>query len=60
MGSRTYLPTLARILHRVCIYIVQYRNVMVDHLPDGGAAALDAIVVACEAFMALYTPDEGG
>lgn len=56
MARKTYVPTLVWLLHRVCVYIARYRSVIVEYLPEGGSAALDAVLLACEAFMALV-PD---
>lgn len=57
MASKSYLPTLVFILRRACKYISKYRDTMIDFLPTGGQAALDAVVLACEAFIILV-PDE--
>jgi len=57
--ARTYLPTLVRILHSACVYIVRYRNQLIAHLPSNGAALLDAIVTACEAFIAVAEHEVG-
>jgi hypothetical protein len=51
--ARSYLPTLLRILEQVCKYIIRYRTQLVDHLPEGGAAALDGVVTACNVLTAL-------
>ncbi len=59
MASKTYIPLLVHYLHRTCVYISKYRPVIVTFLPEGGDAALTAIVAACEAFMKLV-PDTGG
>lgn len=59
MASRTYLPTLVRILHKACVYIVRYRAVLLVNLPANGAALLDAIVIACEAFIAVAEHEIG-
>jgi hypothetical protein len=53
MASRTYLPQMVYILHRICVYITRYRATILDNLPTGGAAALDAVILACEALIAL-------
>lgn len=53
MASRTYIPQLVRFLRRVCVYIARYRDVLVEHLPTGGAAALDAVLVACSTLIDL-------
>jgi hypothetical protein len=57
MAFRTYIPTLVSILHQVCRYIVKYKETIVQFLPEGGEAALDGIVTACNVFMALVPPD---
>lgn len=59
MAVKTYIPTLVHILHRCCVYIARYRAVIVTFLPEGGDAKLDAIIAACEAFMAIV-PDNTG
>lgn len=59
MATKTYIPTLVFILQRACRYIGKYRSVIIEFLPEGGAAALDAIVLACEVFLAL-APDNTG
>lgn len=51
--ARTYIPTLIRFLRRVCVYVARYRDTLVEYLPDGGAAALDAVIIACEALILL-------
>jgi len=56
MASKTFIPTLVLLLHKVCTYIVKYRETITRFLPEGGDAALSGIVTACEVFMALV-PD---
>lgn len=56
MAGRTYLPTIVHLLHKLCVYIARYRMAIIQYLPEGGEAKLDAIVLACEAFMAIV-PD---
>lgn len=59
--SRTYLPTLVRILARVCEYIIKYRKTISENLPEGGDALLTAVIVACEALTAVVElPEPGG
>jgi hypothetical protein len=57
MASRLYYPTLVRILHKVCLYIVRYRtqleSALTDAFGEGAVTALNAVVVACEAFTAI-------
>lgn len=57
MNKKTYVPTLVRVLRRVCTYIVRYQATIVKYLPEGGAAALAGIVTACDVFMALVPED---
>lgn len=59
MPSRTYLPTLVRVLHAACVYITRYRAQLISNLPSNGAALLDAIVLACEAFIAVADHEIG-
>jgi len=56
MAGKTFLPTLVHMLHMMCVYIARYRKVIISYLPEGGEAKLDAIVTACEIFMAIV-PD---
>lgn len=56
MAKKTYIPFLVALLRRACVYITKYKTVLVRYLPEGGEAALDAIVLACDVFMALV-PD---
>lgn len=56
MARKTYIPFLVNLLRRVCVYITKYKSTLVTFLPEGGEAALDAIVLACDVFMALV-PD---
>lgn len=60
MARKTFIPTLIYMLHRVCRYIVRYRDTIITHLPEGGAALLDAVYVACLAFTDAveHTPTE--
>jgi hypothetical protein len=51
--AKTYIPTLVRILRRVCIYITKYRQTIEEYTPTGGKAALDGIMTACEVFLDL-------
>jgi hypothetical protein len=54
--AKTFIPTLVHILHEACVYIARYKSTLVKFLPEGGDAALEGIVTACEIFMALV-PD---
>lgn len=55
MASRTYIPTLVRILRGVCIYITKYRATLEEHLNTEQKEKLALLMVACEAFL-LITP----
>lgn len=59
-GAKTYLPTLLKILTRVCEYIIKYRKVIQENLPEGSDALLTAVIVACEALTAVIDLGEGG
>ena len=56
MAAKTFIPALVSLLHKVCVYIARYRPIIETFLPEGGGAKLNAIVVACEAFMTIV-PD---
>lgn len=51
--ARSYLPTLVRVLHRTCTYIIRYRETILENLPEGSEAALDLVVTACTALTDL-------
>lgn len=53
MGSRTYVPTIVHILKTVCRYIVNHRETLVAVMPAGTNDALNALMTACEVFLAL-------
>lgn len=53
MSVKTYLPTLYFLLRKICIYIEKHKPTILAHLGDGGAAALDAFLVACDVLEAL-------
>jgi len=59
-GRKTYLPTLVRILARLCQYIIKYRATIVEYLPEGGAEKLTSVLVACEALLAIVELAESG
>jgi len=59
-GAKTYLPTLLRILTRVCDYIIKYRKVISENLPSGSEPLLDAVIVACQALAAVIDLEESG
>jgi len=57
MAKRVYYPTLVRILHKVCVYIVRYRmqleEALMENFGAGAITALNAVVAACEAFTSI-------
>jgi len=60
MASRTYLPTLIKILRTMCVYIARYRDQILKVIGDGNADVLDGLVTACNVFMAVadvFIPD---
>lgn len=59
-GRKTYLPTLLRILGRVCQYIIKYRKTISENLPEGSDEKLTAVIVACEALVAIIEIAEPG
>lgn len=63
MAKKLYYPTLVRILHKVCVYIVRYRAQLEEALTDAFGAsavtALNAVVVACETFTSIVELSEG-
>jgi len=60
MASRTYIPLLVHFLHKACVHIAKHRAVILSFLPEGSEPKLNAIVVACEAFMAIVPDNSGG
>lgn len=52
-GAKTYLPTLLRILARVCSYIIKYRKTIEANIPPEGSSALSAVIASCEALIAI-------
>ena len=46
---KTWLPTLAKVLQRVCKYINRYRNELERTIPEESWPLLDAVIVACQA-----------
>lgn len=49
MGSRTYVPTLIRMLRKLCLYITRYAPVLRGHLTGPQQALLDEVMAACTA-----------
>lgn len=57
MASRRYYPTLVRMLHMVCVYIIRYRMqieaALRKYASEEAVVALAAVLAACEAFTSL-------
>ncbi len=62
MAKKQYYPQLVHILLAVCAYIAKYRPQLTKFLTtafgEEAVAAMDAVVVACEAFTAIVTLTE--
>lgn len=52
MGARTYLPTLLKILERVCKFVARYQSQINEHLTAPQQGYLANIVTACNVFVA--------
>jgi len=48
-NTRTYLPTLTKILLSVCGFIGRYRVTILKYMPPDSETLLDAVMVACDA-----------
>lgn len=48
MAKRTYLPHLARLVMRACMYIQRYRPTLAANLSGDALIAADAVVTACQ------------
>jgi hypothetical protein len=55
MARKTYIPTLLALLHRTCVYITRYNNIIIEFLPVGAAPLLEAVFIACQAFVEFVT-----
>jgi hypothetical protein len=53
MASRTYLPALRFVLHRVCKYIARYRDQIIGAVGAENTSKVDAVVTACNVLMAV-------
>jgi hypothetical protein len=58
--AKTFIPTLVYLLKRVCLYITKYRSTLVAFTPEGGEAALNGIIAACEIYLDLVEHPIGG
>jgi len=56
--ARTYLSQLVALVYAVCKYITKHQVVIRSQLADGSLTAFDALVVACNAFMASDIPNQ--
>lgn len=58
MATKTYAPTFVRMLRRLCLYIVRYRNTLIGGLTDFGvtdaSSKVDAVISACEGITTEY------
>jgi hypothetical protein len=54
MAARTYIPTLLKILERVCKFVARYQTQIDAHLTDSQSALLQNVVTACNVFVAAY------
>lgn len=54
MGSRTYLPTLMKIVRMACILTAAHNPVIRANLSGPALVAYDAWRVACDALYAYY------
>lgn len=52
-NTKTFLPTLRRLLERVCTYIGRWRIFFDPYLTDEGKEAVDNVLVACNALVAI-------
>lgn len=48
MAKHTYLPTLAKLVMRACMYIQRYRPTLANNLSGDALIAADAVVTACQ------------
>lgn len=54
MSKRTFLPTLARLMRELCLYITKYRVQIEESLaPTDVSGLLDSIVEACQGIIEL-------
>lgn len=54
-GRKTYVPRLVKILETGCKYIGRWRYKLEQFLTDGQMLLLDAVLVACDAFITDVT-----
>lgn len=51
MPTRTYLPTLKFFLKKICKYIGDHRDRIVEVVGEDNASKVDAVVTACNILM---------
>jgi len=49
--SRTYAPTLKKLLQHICAYIARYRDTIVKAVGEENASKVDGVVLACNLLM---------
>lgn len=48
-NQKTWLPKLLLLAQALCKYIRRYEDKIKSMLPEGGPAAVDAVLLACDA-----------
>lgn len=48
MAKKTYLPYLAKLVMRTCMYIQRYRPTLAANLSGDALIAADAVVTSCQ------------
>lgn len=52
--ARTYLPTLLYWMDKLCAFMQKYETQIKSHLTDPQISAFNTLLVACQAFRAIY------
>lgn len=55
--AKTYVPTLIRLVHALCMYITRYQDRIRSNLAGDALAAFDALSAACTAFVIAVPPE---
>lgn len=55
-GVRTFLPTLKFLLDKICKYIINHRDVILEVIGTEHATELDALVAACHVLTEVILP----
>lgn len=50
--AKTYVPTLRAIVRTLCVYATRYQDTIRANLAGAALLAFDALVIACNEFMA--------